>query len=92
MSHSRTQFVLTLFPALVLYTRLGILPFLHWMFSGVCRVFSASFLWSTFVWQFDPACLCVLLVEVVASFIDATDLIDMFQCMFSFTLTCYGSC
>ena len=29
------QVLLTLFPALVLYTRFGIMPFLHWTFYGV---------------------------------------------------------
>ena len=33
---------LTLFPALVIYTRFGNLPFFRWMFCGVYRVFSAG--------------------------------------------------
>ena len=38
---------LTLFPAFVIYTRFGNLPFFRWMFCGVYRVFSAGTRWST---------------------------------------------
>ena len=40
---------LTLFPALVQYMRFGILPFIRWLFSDDCRVFSAGTRKSTFV-------------------------------------------
>ena len=40
---------LTLFPALVQYMRFGILPFIRWLFSDECRVFSAGTRKSTFV-------------------------------------------
>ena len=42
------------------------MPFLHWKLSSVRRVCSDGFLWSTFVWQFDSAYLCVMFVKVVA--------------------------
>ena len=40
---------LSLFPALVQYIRFGILPFIRWLFSDECRVFSAGTRKSTFV-------------------------------------------
>ena len=43
---------LTLFPALVQYMRFGILPFIRWLFSDECRVFSAGTRKSTFVESF----------------------------------------
>ena len=40
---------LTLLPALVKYMRFGILPFIRWLISDACRVFSAGTRKSTFV-------------------------------------------
>ena len=42
-------YYLTLFPALVQYMRFGILPFIRWLFSDECRVFSAGTRKSRFV-------------------------------------------
>ena len=53
------------------------------MLSDVLRVFSAGTSRSTFVWQFGPSYLCVVLVEMLASFTYAAPLLFMLLCLIS---------